>query len=71
MTIPDEAHLKRCQLRAAAVFSAGCFQGDIAREPLTDLDETSLMVLEAINETILAIERRGLDVEALAAFGTP
>lgn len=41
--------------RARELFKEGCYQGDLARTPIEDLDENEVTVLEAISETAFAL----------------
>lgn len=61
----ENAHILRCQKRAQVIFSEGCYQGDIARAPLAELDTTDREVLNAINETVLAMAHNALDTETI------
>lgn len=49
----SEAEVARMQARAAELFAAGTFQGDIARLPTWDLTDPDVFILEAIQETAL------------------
>lgn len=66
-TETDDAHVLRCQQRAKVLFTEGCFQGDIARAPLSELTELDREVLNGINETLLSLTHRGLTAEDVIA----
>lgn len=65
----DVEHVKTCQRRAQVLFKEGCYQGDIAREEdIHALDEESVEVLNAINETVLSLVHNGINPHDVAAI---
>lgn len=55
--IPDSERkdLARYQRLAQELFDPGCYQGDIAREDIDELDDTARMALICIAETVATL----------------